>query len=102
MDYKELVARLRATEWTNVGFTDGQSLEWDAADAITELLARAENAEKKLAECEPKHGHWIYHPHPTLWFGPGNPPESICSICGGLDHDTSDFCTYCRAKMDEQ
>lgn len=32
--------------------TDDQSLEWDASDAITELLARAEEAEERCKELE--------------------------------------------------
>lgn len=99
MDYKELVGRLRAGKWTNAGFTDDQSLEWDAADAITGLLTRAETAEQKLAECEPVHAHWELD----------ECREFRCSHCKGyasMDifriHSVQDkFCRNCGAIMDE-
>ena len=50
MDYKELAFRLINSVWKNPGMTDAQSLEWDAADAITDLLARAETAERERDE----------------------------------------------------
>lgn len=53
MEYKELAEKLRSAKWTNTGMTDDQSLEWDASDAITDLLARAEAAEaEKQKLCE--------------------------------------------------
>lgn len=59
MEYNELIDKLRDAKWTNPGITDEQSLEWDGADAITALIARAEaeearaeKAEKCIAEIE--------------------------------------------------
>ena len=52
MDYKKLSKKLKGAKWTNVGMTDDQSLEWDASDAITDLLARAEEAEERCKELE--------------------------------------------------
>lgn len=52
MDYKKLSKNLKDAKWTNAGMTDDQSLEWDASDAITELLARAEEAEERCKELE--------------------------------------------------
>ena len=52
MDYKKLSKNLKDARWTNAGMTDDQSLEWDASDAITELLARAEEAEERCKELE--------------------------------------------------
>lgn len=52
MDYKELTFRLINSVWKNPGMTDAQSLEWDAADAITDLLARAEAVEYDLEQKE--------------------------------------------------
>lgn len=52
MDYKKLSKNLKDAKWTNAGMTDDQSLEWDASDAITELLARAEIAEQRCKELE--------------------------------------------------
>ena len=52
MDYKKLSKNLKGAKWTNVGMTDDQSLEWDASDAITDLLARAETAEERCKELE--------------------------------------------------
>lgn len=39
MDVEKLIGQLRDAGWTNPGLTDKQSLEWDAADALTELQA---------------------------------------------------------------
>ena len=52
MDYKKLSENLKDAKWTNAGMTDDQSLEWDASDAITELLARAEEAEERCKELD--------------------------------------------------
>lgn len=52
MDYKKLSKNLKDAKWTNAGMTDDQSLEWDASDAITDLLARAEAAEERRKELE--------------------------------------------------
>lgn len=52
MDYKKLSKNLKDAKWTNAGMTDDQSLEWDASDAITELLASAEAAEERCKELE--------------------------------------------------
>lgn len=52
MDYKKLSKNLKDAKWTNVGMTDDQSLEWDASDAITDLLARAEEAEERCKDLE--------------------------------------------------
>ena len=38
MDYKALIKMLRCAPWSNLGLTNFQSLEWDAADAIHTLL----------------------------------------------------------------
>lgn len=52
MDYKELAEKLRSAKWTNTGMTDDQSLEWDASDAITDLLARAEAAKARAKKAK--------------------------------------------------
>ena len=52
MDYKKLSKNLKDAKWTNAGMTDDQSLEWDASDAITEFLARAEEAEERCKELD--------------------------------------------------
>lgn len=46
MEYEKLIERLRDAGWTNPGLTDKQSLELDAADAISKL--RAENEKMRL------------------------------------------------------
>ena len=53
-NYKKLSKNLKDAKWTNAGMTDDQSLEWDASDAITDLLARAEEAEERCKELEEK------------------------------------------------
>lgn len=52
MDYKKLSKNLKDAKWTNAGMTDDQSLEWDASDAITDLLAREEAAEERCKDLE--------------------------------------------------
>ena len=53
MDYKSLIWYLRRAPNSNIGMTPVQPLEWDAADAIAELLVRAEAAEKKIKQLTP-------------------------------------------------
>lgn len=47
-EYEKLIERLRDAGWTNPGLTDKQSLEFDAADAISELLAENEKMRVEL------------------------------------------------------
>lgn len=63
MDYEKLIEQLRDAGWTNPGVTDKQSLEWDAADALSTLQAENEklraavdNWKKKYVETN---GKWI-------------------------------------------
>lgn len=49
MEIEKLIEQLRDAGWTNPGVTDKQSLEWDAADALSTL--QTEN-EKLRAELE--------------------------------------------------
>lgn len=53
MDYEKLIEQLRDAGWTNPGVTDKQSLEWDAADALSAL--QTEN-ERLRAEVERQKG----------------------------------------------
>ena len=73
MDYKCLINLLRRAPNTNIGMTPAQSLEWDAADAIAELLVRAEAAEKKIKQLTPC-DRCAYDPPSS---GDGEP----CSFC---------------------
>ena len=50
MDYKSLIWYLRRAPNTNIGMTPVQPLEWDAVDAISDLLARAEAAETEAEQ----------------------------------------------------
>lgn len=52
MDYKCLINLLRRAPNTNIGMTSAQPLEWDAADAIAELIGRAEAAKTQLKNVE--------------------------------------------------
>lgn len=47
-----------------------------------------------------RHGRWEYKFYPTVWYGPGEPPEWICSVCQDRSYNTYDFCPNCGAKMD--
>lgn len=97
MDYKELVEQLKRKGLSNGSSLGHHSGLYDeAATAITDLLNRAESAEKKLAECEPKHGYWV------IIDG-----DLVCSECGTVSNDfTGDYipkyCQECGAKMDEK
>ena len=53
MDYKSLIWYLRRAPNSNIGMTPVQPLEWDAADAIAELIGRVYAAEKKIKQLTP-------------------------------------------------
>ena len=53
MDYKCLINLLRRAPNSNIGMTPVQPLEWDAADAIAELIGRVDAAEKKIKQMTP-------------------------------------------------
>ena len=73
MDYKCLINLLRRAPNTNIGMTPVRPLEWDAADAIADLLARAEAAEDKIKQMTPC-DRCAYDPPSS---GDGKP----CSFC---------------------
>lgn len=52
-------------------------------------------------DAEPvRHAKWEYKCYPTIWYGPGEPPEWICSECQDRAYDTYDYCPNCGARMD--
>lgn len=55
MDYKSLIWYLRRAPNSNIGMTPEQPLEWDAADAIADLLTRAEAAEEEAEQLRNEH-----------------------------------------------
>ena len=55
MDYKSLIWYLRRAPNSNIGMTPVQPLEWDAADAIADLLARAKAAEVEAEQLRNEH-----------------------------------------------
>lgn len=55
MDYKDLINLLRRAPNTNIGMTSEHPLEWDAADAIADLLARSESAEEEAEQLRNEH-----------------------------------------------
>lgn len=73
MDYKSLIWYLRRAPNSNIGMTSAQPLEWDAADAIADLLAHAEATEKKIQQLTPC-DRCAYDPPSS---GDGKP----CSFC---------------------
>lgn len=73
MDYKCLINLLRRAPNTNVGMTPVQPLEWDAADAIAELIGRVDAAKKKIKQLTPC-DRCAYDPPSS---GDGKP----CSFC---------------------
>lgn len=91
MDYKELAEKLRYAKWTNPGITDEQSLEWDAADAITDLLSRAEAAEARAEKAEMERDAYkemIYKARP-------------CILCEKYDGSWKTECCKCAASTKE-
>lgn len=126
MDYKEIAKSLLACanrmDCENCAMPNNtgcaNELNRKAAAAIAEqqkeiadLLNRAESAEKKLTECEPKHGHWIPRDFDITWGA--NRYE--CSKCGRSIHilpvlyasEIEQVCKqfpycHCGAKMDEE
>lgn len=111
MVYKGLVEQLKRKGLTN-GSSIGQhsGLYEEAAAAITELLDRAENAEKKLTEYEPVvHARWEF----VRLHGGDN--IYCCSRCsrkvqGVIEFGKTEaewlaenypYC-HCGAKMDEE
>ena len=52
-------------------------------------------------DAEPvRHGKWTHEYYPTVWYGPGDPPEWVCSVCKDRAYNTYDYCPNCGAKMD--
>ncbi len=47
-----------------------------------------------------RHAKWEYKCYPTIWYGPGEPPEWVCSECQDRAYDTYDYCPNCGARMD--
>ena len=50
MDVEMLIERLWDAGWTNPGLTDKQSLEWDAATALSTLQAETAQLHRRLSE----------------------------------------------------
>ena len=55
MDYNALIGLLTQAPNTNIGLTPVQPLEWDAADAIADLLARTKAAEVEAEQLRNEH-----------------------------------------------
>ena len=56
-----------------------------------------------IVDVEPvRHGRWAHGCYSTVWYGSGEPPEWICSLCHDRTYDTYDYCPNCGAKMDEE
>ena len=65
---------------------------------IDNVLRQAADELEKAEER--RHGKWTYKPYGTIWFGRGDPPEYVCSVCEDRSDDTSPFCPNCGARMD--
>lgn len=63
-----------------------------------EVLEVIDGKVEDMSPVTPKQkvGKWIYHMEtwPTSWYR--------CSICGGEEERTSNYCPNCGAKMEEQ
>lgn len=82
-----------------VFIAESRQLVHDLTVAVSELLARAESAEKKLAECEPKHGHWTLE----IDTDTGVITGWRCSECDNKESDfRSPYCRMCGTVMDEE
>lgn len=67
--------------------------------SFVEAILRTKDA--PTIEAEPvRHGKWAHKYYPTVWYGPGEPPEWICSECQDRAYNTHDYCPNCGAKMD--
>lgn len=107
MDYKKLIDRLRCPLCLECPLERPdckncvETVKEDAVAAITELLERAERAEKQLAERE-RHGYWVSHCDEN---GDTKPYRT----CSGCNYPVSSrvwidghYCPNCGAKMDEK
>ena len=57
--------------------------------------------EQPTIDAEPvRHAKWEYKCYPTIWYGPGEPPEWVCSECQDIAYNTYDYCPNCGARMD--
>lgn len=64
-------------------------------------LLSAEGKNMNPIDYEPvRHAKWEYKCYPTVWYGPGEPPEWICSGCQDMAYNTYDYCPNCGARMD--
>ena len=46
------------------------------------------------------HGKWRCESYLTVWYGPGEAPEWVCTGCGERALNTYDYCPDCGARMD--
>lgn len=63
---------------------------------VEETVERQSTVDAELV----RHAKWEYKCYPTIWYGPGEPPEWICSECQDRAYDTYDYCPNCGARMD--
>lgn len=79
--------------------TNANPLDYNTKATYAECIAMLKAAE--VVEAEPiRHGRWAHGCYPTVWYGSGEPPEWICSLCHDYTYDTYDYCPNCGAKMD--
>lgn len=57
-----------------------------------ELVSKAPSAKK--------HGRWTYEYYTSIWYGRGDPPEWVCSVCHDRAYNNHDYCPNCGAMMD--
>lgn len=76
-------------------------LDYNTKATYAECIAMVEAAENIDAVLV-RHGQWMHKYYPTVWYGHGEPPEWICSLCNDRAYDTYDYCPNCGAKMDEE
>ena len=69
MDIEKLIELLRDAGWTNPGLSDKQSLEWDAADALSTLQAENKKLRAELEQVKSERAVALEHLH------------GICSAC---------------------
>lgn len=87
MDIEKLIEQLRDAGWTNPGLTDKQSIEWDAADALSTLQTENEKLRAARVELE-QMAACVYYKQGGLCRYGEEDPANVC-VFGPCPHQRS-------------
>ena len=87
MDIEKLIEQLRDAGWTNPGLTDKQSIEWDAADALSTLQTENEKLRAERVELE-QMAACVYYKQGGLCRYGEEDPANVC-VFGPCPHQRS-------------